>query len=219
LEAINLNKDSTDSLVDHVEHSIGGFGGHAFRRATHVSMAAIPYLFYNNGEEISGYFSLTPNQFVSFICITLMLMEAFRLKSGIVIVGQRSYESQQISALAWGAFAVSLALLTAPNHGGEGLEAGAFGIPIIFGLTFVDPVMGEIKRKKRDMKLAIIVGLLVSYTIWVGCYYWIGTNLMAAHILAPLTVIGELPKTRLIDDNATMVFFPLTGAILLFPFL
>ena len=79
--------------------------------------------------------------------------------------------------------------------------------------------MGEIKRKKRDMKLAIIVGLLVSYTIWVGCYYWIGTNLMAALILAPLTVIGELPKTRLIDDNATMVFFPLTGAILLFPFL
>ena len=38
-------------------------------------------------------------------------MEAIRLRTGIVIIGQREYESSQISALAWGSIAVSLALL------------------------------------------------------------------------------------------------------------
>jgi len=214
-----LNSESTDTLIDHVGHSIGGFGGHAFRRATHVSMGAIPYLFYNNGDEISSVFSLNPNQFVSAVCISLMLLEGIRLRSGIVIVGQREYESEQISALAWGALAVSIALLISPNPGEEGLRAGAFGIPIILGLTFVDPIMGEVKRKKQDLRMAIIVGMLASYSIWIGCHFWIGTNLVAAALLAPLTVAGELPRTKLIDDNATMVLFPLVGAILLFPFL
>ena len=27
--------------IDHVEHSVGGFGGHAFRRLTHVSLSLI----------------------------------------------------------------------------------------------------------------------------------------------------------------------------------
>jgi len=214
-----LNSESTDTLVDHVGHSIGGFGGHALRRAIHVSMAAIPYLFYNNGEEISSIFSLNPNQFVSVVCFSLIILEILRLRLGIVILGQRAYESEQISALAWGALAVSLALLIAPNPGEEGIRAGAYGIPIIFGLTFVDPIMGEVKRKKQNLKMAIIVGLFASYLIWVGCHLWIGTNLLAAILLAPLTVAGELPKTKSIDDNATMILFPLAGAILLFPFL
>ena len=42
---------------------------------------------------------------------------------------------------------------------------------------------------------------------------------MAAILLAPLTVLGELPKTKDIDDNATMILFPLAGLMLLLPFL
>ena len=30
-----------DIFVDHVEHSVGGFGGHAFRRLTHISMVIV----------------------------------------------------------------------------------------------------------------------------------------------------------------------------------
>ena len=53
----------------------------------------------------------------------------------------------------------------------------------------------------------------------VGVLVFFGTPLLASVILAPLTVIGELPKTKSIDDNATMVFFPLIGVILLQPWL
>ena len=209
---------TTEVFVDHVEHSIGGFGGHAFRRATHVTMAIIPYLYYVHGNDISSYFQLAPNQFVSLVCISILIIEALRLRFGIVIIGQREYESYQISALAWGALAVSLALLIAPQKG-ELMEAGLYGAPIIFGMTIVDPVMGEIKRIKQDPRLAIGIGLLVSYGVWLSCYYWLGTDLIVVALLAPLTVAGELPKTKAIDDNATMILFPLAGLILMFPFL
>lgn len=209
---------TTEVFVDHVEHSIGGFGGHAFRRATHVTMAIIPYLYYVHGNDISSYFQLAPNQFVSLVCISILIIEALRLRFGIVIIGQREYESNQISALAWGALAVSLALLIAPQKG-ELMEAGLYGAPIIFGMTIVDPVMGEIKRIKQDLRLAIGIGLLVSYGVWLSCYYWLGTDLIVVALLAPLTVAGELPKTKAIDDNATMILFPLAGLILMFPFL
>jgi len=214
-----MTDQSTDVFVDHVGHSIGGMGGHAFRRLTHVSMASIPYLYYVHGSTISSYFSMQAREFVSVICVLILVIEAVRLRTGIVIVGQREYESSQISALAWGALAVALAILIAPEGEIGSMGAGKYGAPIILGMTLVDPVMGEVKRKMKDLRAAIILGLVVSYTVWVGCHFWIGTELIAALLLAPLTVLGELPTTRAIDDNATMVLFPLVGLVLLLPFL
>ena len=214
-----MNDHSTDAFVDHVGHSVGGMGGHAFRRLTHVSMASIPYLYYVHGERISSYFSLQAREFVSVICILILVIELVRLKTGIVIVGQREYESSQISALAWGALAVTLAILIAPDGDNGTMEAGKYGAPIILGMTLVDPVMGEIKRTKKNLRTAIFTGLIVSYIVWIGCHFWIGTELIAALLLAPLTVLGEILPTREIDDNATMVLFPLAGLVLLLPFL
>ena len=182
-------------------------------------MASIPYLYYVHGEAISSYFSLQAREFVSAICILILIIEAVRLRSGIVIVGQREYESNQISALAWGALAVALAILIAPEGENGSMEAGKYGAPIILGMTLVDPVMGEVKRTQKNLRTAIIAGLAVSYAVWIGCHFWIGTELIAALLLAPLTVLGELPLTRALDDNATMVLFPLFGLVVLLPFL
>ena len=79
--------------------------------------------------------------------------------------------------------------------------------------------MGEVKRRTEGLRTAIVFGLLASYVVWFGCWHLIGTPLLASVLLAPLTVVGELPKTKSIDDNATMVFFPLIGLILLQPWL
>ena len=208
--------------IDHVEHSVGGFGGHAFRRLTHVSMAAIPLIYYTRGDDLTGYFSVGLDELVSYVFILVLVIETVRLRFGIVIVGQREYESKQISAFAWGAFAVCLALLVTgmePFASGSGIKSGIYGIPLIFGLTFVDPLMGEIKRQKQDMRLAIITGLAASYAIWIGCSFWLGTPLWTCILLAPLTVLGELPRIKYIDDNATMILLPLAAMLLLSPFL
>jgi len=214
---MNVSDDS-HVLADHVDHSVGGFGGHAFRRFTHVSMTVIPFIYYLYGQDVADIISIEAKQLVSIVCFLIILTEILRLRFGIVIFGQREYEAEQISALAWGGLAVSLALLLAPGEG-DGLEAGVYGIPLIVGLTLVDPVMGEIKRTKQDLRMAIYVGLVVSYFVWLGCHFWLGTDIVAAILLAPLTVLGELPKTKDIDDNATMILFPLTGLMLLLPFL
>ncbi len=208
--------------IDHVEHSVGGFGGHAFRRLTHVSMAAIPLIYYTSGDDVAGHFSVGLDELVSYVFFLVLVIEAVRLRYGIIIECQSEYESKHISAFAWGAFAVCLALLVTgmePFASGSGLKSGIYGIPLIFGLTFVDPLMGEIKRQKQDMRLAITTGLAASYAIWVGCSFWLGTPLWACILLAPLTVLGELPRVKYIDDNATMILFPLAGLLLLSPFL
>tara|TARA_Y100001934_G_scaffold21318_2_gene24159 strand:- start:257 stop:802 length:546 start_codon:yes stop_codon:yes gene_type:complete len=181
-------------------------------------MTAIPFIYYLYGQDVADIISIEAKQLVSIVCFLIIITEILRLRFGIVIFGQREYEAEQISALAWGGLAVSLALLLAPGEG-DGLEAGVYGIPLIVGLTLVDPVMGEIKRTKQDLRMAIYVGLVVSYFVWLGCHFWLGTDIVAAILLAPLTVLGELPKTKDIDDNATMILFPLTGLMLLLPFL
>ena len=68
-----MSPDENDLFVDHVNHSIGGFGGHAFRRLTHISMASIPYLYYVHGEDISSIFSLEMREFVSVVCILILV--------------------------------------------------------------------------------------------------------------------------------------------------
>jgi len=182
-------------------------------------MASIPYLYYVHGERISSYFSLEARQFVSAICILILAIEVIRIRSGIVIIGQREYESRQISALAWGALAVAMAILISPEGDGDGMKAGKYGAPIILGMTLVDPLMGEVKRKKKDLRMAIIAGLIVSYSVWIGCHLFFGTEMIVALLLAPLTVLGEIPSTKFIDDNATMVLLPLSGLVILLPFL
>ena len=204
--------------IDHVKHSVGGAGGHWFRRGTHISMCIIPFAFHLWGEEIAGIVNLTPREFVISVLGFFVVLEAIRVKFGIVIVGQREYEAQQISALGWGAFAVCLALIIAPQEG-DGLEAGKFTIPLICGLTFVDPIMWEVKRAKKGMQAAIIAGLAVSYTVWMASVVLFSTPFLAAVILSPLTVAGEVPRVSWIDDNATMILFPLIALLLMQPIL
>jgi hypothetical protein len=213
-------EDNIPIDIDHAKHSVGGLGGHFFRRFTHVIMALIPVLYFTKGEQISELFSLTSSQFVMFACFILILLEMIRLYFGIIIVGQREYEAKQISALAWGAFAVCLALLLSPeSNSSEGMKSGIYAAPLIWGLTFVDPIMGEIKRSKKGIKVAIIGGLITSYFIWFGSSYLLGTPILASMILAPLTVLGELPSVKWIDDNATMVLLPLTILLIIEPIL
>ena len=199
--------------IDHAKHSVGGEGGHWFRRGTHIAMCIIPFAYYLWGNEIAGFVNLTPREFVIAVLLFFVVIEVIRVKMKIIIVGQREYEANQISALGWGAFAVCLALILAPQEG-EGLEAGKYTIPLICGLTFVDPVMGEVKRAKKGMKAAIIVGLSVSYTVWMASVALFSTPLIAALFLAPLTVAGEVPRVSWIDDNATMILFPLIPILL-----
>ena len=58
-------------------------------------------MYYEYAEKLADALSITELQLVSSLTLSLILVEALRLKMGITIFGQRDYESKQVSALAW----------------------------------------------------------------------------------------------------------------------
>ncbi len=208
-----------DNPDDHVPASVGGFSGHLFRRLFHVGMAIIPFLYYYwTGLDywVDLIFSFNPKQFVSFVAFLFLIIEGIRLKFGLVVFGQRDYESKQLSAFFWGGLSVCLVLLLAPE---EGLQNSAFGMPLILSLSFIDPLMGELRRAKCSARTVIKLGYVGTFTIWVACSLIIETPLFIAPFISAIIVASEWPRLTWIDDNATMLLIPLAFLLLLAPFL
>ena len=205
---------------DHVKHSVGGRKGHIFRRFFHISMIAIPWLYYVHGEAIGDLVSLSPTQFISMFGLVAILLESLRIKFGILIVGQREYEKHQTSALAWGALSIVLTLVAlSPWEGSGNTHAGWLTIPIILSLALGDPSMGEARRMGLDNRTVYAIGTIVCGLIWLACGYFFGTPYWMALLMGPLTMAAELPKLKWIDDNATMLLIPLATVLLIAPFL
>ncbi len=199
-------------LTDPVDHSVGGMYGHLFRRVFHIGMSFIPLVYYEYAEQLSDYVSLSELQLVSFLTLALVFAEAIRLKLGITIFGQRDYESKQVSALAWGAFAVGLTFMVLSEY-------PELVWPLILSLSLGDPFLGELRRKEYESKTVFIVGSVFIALIWISSWHFISTPLLLAFVMGPLCVAAEWPRLRWIDDNATMLLIPLSAIILLVPWL
>ena len=199
-------------LTDPVDHSVGGMYGHMFRRGFHIGMSIIPFIYFEFGEKIADYFSVTVIQVVSFLTLVLVFGEALRLKLGITIFGQRDYESKQVSALAWGGFAVGMTFLILPEH-------PEFVWPLILSLSLGDPFLGEIRRMGLESKAVFLYGSIFIALIWIACSFQVDTPLWMAVVMGPLCVAAEWPRLRWVDDNATMLLIPLAAVIMLVPWL
>ncbi len=202
-----------DSLIladeyeaDHVKHSVGGLRGHLLRRAIHLSMAFLPWLYYWHGALISDIIGMTIHNFVTIVVCLIILAELIRLKIGFTIIGQRDYEAKQLSALFWGAISVGFALIYSPQIG---LMGAGIGLPLIYGLSFGDPVMGETRRAEKSSNFVLFSGLLTVYLVWFLSWHLISTPLIYALIIPPIQVASEYPRLRWIDDNGLMVLVPL----------
>tara|TARA_B100001778_G_scaffold104257_2_gene85166 strand:- start:1730 stop:2347 length:618 start_codon:yes stop_codon:yes gene_type:complete len=199
-------------LTDPVDHSVGGMYGHMFRRGFHIGMSIIPFIYFEFGEKIADYFSITVIQVVSFLTLVLVFGEALRLKLGITIFGQRDYESKQVSALAWGGFAVGMTFLILPEH-------PEFVWPLILSLSLGDPFLGEIRRMGLESKAVFLYGSIFIALIWIACSFQVDTPLWMAVVMGPLCVAAEWPRLRWVDDNATMLLIPLSATIMLVPWM
>ena len=199
-------------LTDPVDHSVGGMYGHLFRRMFHLGMSFIPLVYYEFGEKIAEALSINIVQLVSAITLIIVLSEAIRLKLGVTIFGQRDYESNQVSALAWGGFAVGMTFLTLP-------DSPELVWPLILSLSLGDPFLGEIRRKGFEPKDVFIYGTIFLSMVWLGCYFLFSTPIWLAILMAPICVAAEWPRLRWIDDNATMLLIPLSVAIMLLPWM
>ena len=199
-------------LTDPVAHSVGGMYGHLFRRGFHVGMSILPFLYFEYGETISGYASTSELKFVSAMIIALVIVEAVRLKLGITIFGQRDYESKQVSALAWGAFAIGLTFLTLSKY-------PELVWPLILSLSLGDPFLGELRRVGIEPRSVFLIGTAFIMAIWLATWHLVETPIWLAFVMAPLCVAAEWPRLRWIDDNATMLLIPLSAIIVILPWL
>ncbi|MDP6906778.1 MAG: hypothetical protein QF440_05120 [Candidatus Thalassarchaeaceae archaeon] len=206
--------------ADHVKHSVGGKGGHLFRRSIHIGMCLIPWLYFEHGDDIADNIQFTRLQLAAGLGILILVAECIRLYFGITIVGQREYEAKQISALAWGAISVVLVFITMENWPiPANAEEGWLAYPLILSLTFGDPAMGEARRFGIKSREVFMVGSLVVFLTWGVCWHLFGTPLFLAFIMAPLTTAAEWPKLKWIDDNATMILIPLAAILMMLPFI
>ncbi|MAM36273.1 MAG: hypothetical protein CL988_03795 [Euryarchaeota archaeon] len=198
-------------LTNPVELSVGGMGGHIFRRSIHIGMSFLPFIYFEWGESLSEKLNLTLPQFVSVVVFLLIAAELTRLKFGITIYGQREYESKQISALGWGAFGIGLVFVMAPIE--------EYIWPLILSLSLGDPFLGEMRRIGLNTRNVVFSSTIFLFFVWIGCWYFVNTPFWLAFLFAPLCVLSEWPRLRYIDDNATMVLIPLGMILLLEPFL
>ena len=199
-------------LTDPVDHSVGGMYGHMFRRGFHIGMSIIPFIYFEFGEKIADYFSVTVIQVVSFLTLVLVFGEALRLKLGITIFGQRDYESKHVSALAGAGFAVGMTFLILPEH-------PELVWPLILSLSLGDPFLVEIRRMGLESKTVFFYGSIFIALIWIACSFQVDTPLWMAVVMGPLWVAPEWARFRWIDYIATMLLIPLSATIMLVPWM
>lgn len=198
-------------LTNPIELSVGGVSGHLLRRGIHLAMSFLPFLYFEFGEDVADMVSLTLEQVVSCVILLAVFGEALRLRMGWTVVGQRSYEAKQVSALAWGALGVGMVFLLTPDP--------AYAYPLILSLSLGDPLLGELRRKESSTQTVILAGVLGIAVIWAGCAYLVETPWLFVPLMAPICVAAEWPRLRYIDDNATMLLIPLAVVLIFDPFL
>ena len=198
-------------LTNPIELSVGGVSGHLLRRGIHLAMSFLPFLYFEFGKDVADMVSLTLEQVVSCVILLAVFGEALRLRMGLTVVGQRSYEAKQVSALAWGALGVGMVFLLTPEP--------AYAYPLILSLSLGDPLLGELRRKGSSTQTVILAGVLGIAVIWAGCAYLVETPWLFVPLMAPICVAAEWPRLRYIDDNATMLLIPLAVVLIFDPFL
>lgn len=174
---------------------------HILRRAVHLSNLALLWIYYEFGDKIAHFFNLSLPVFICILVGIIWGLEALRLWRSWTIFGQRYYERDHISALAWGALGTVVVLLLAPGK--------AFAVPIISTYAIVDPLLGELRRMCLSKIVVVAIGLITIAGIWWLAHLTLGTPSWLIFLMAPVTLAAEWPCLKWIDDNALMQIIPL----------
>lgn len=176
--------------------------------------------------------------------VIICVVEAVRLHFRWTCFGLRSYEATNLSAQFWGTVGCIIVFLVAPSRGPSKEEQGYLGIPIVWSLGIVDPLMGELKVRnaptlprsrslfafstraraqyhKVELRRRVAIGVVCAAIVWAVAAAWLARDSVFAWIMvvvmAPITVAAEAPKVPSLDDNGLMLLIPLAVAVALHP--
>lgn len=181
--------------------------GHVIRRIVHM-MAPLCLVYYVLPDPL--WPGAPGNQvMLLFLFEAILVFEALRLYYRWPIIGIRDYEYDRISAAAWAALAMVVALILFP------VELVA---PAIIGMAFVDPLIGELRHRKSPWYPSIptaVYFLLILAVLW----YFMGPTLpvlLATAVATGLAISFEHLRTKYVDDDFLMTIVPLLGMAAVF---
>ena len=138
-----------------------------------------------------------------------LLIEAGRLILGKRIPGLRAYESDRLSAYAWGALGLAL---------GELLFPGELVIPTFWGMAWIDPLCAYARQRGGYPYVPAIAyaALWIAVSVLVVPLAAYQTTSLAVLAIAPfaaaataLAIVVEKPNLKHVDDDFLMFVVPL----------
>jgi len=144
---------------------------------------------------------------VGIFWISIILIEYFRLNGAFTLDGMRDYEDTRIAGFVWFATGTCMILFFYEM----GIFPEIFAVSTIIMASFVDPLIGEVKRKYGD-KEGILAGLIGSFVI----YQMILGVLFYSFVGSVVAVIVERPKFKWLDDDLLIQIFPIMVMTILY---
>lgn len=170
------------------------------RRIFH--MTAIVYLlYYLLPEELfPGFYKWYG---VVIIVFATLIVEGVRLKTGMLFFGLREYEKMRMSAFAWFAIGMGIALLWFDM---------VYVVPVVIGMALTDPLIGEIKRKKEELYPlfpSLIYGIIVFLCLLLLSGMFIVLKILFTVVATVSAISAEHYKLKYVDDDFLMIVIPL----------
>jgi len=137
-----------------------------------------------------------------FVMLFALGFEAIRLIFRIKVPGMRSYEFDRPSAAAFTAVGLTIALMYFPIE---------LTLPTLMCMGWVDPLIGELRRRESDMNPTLPVVVFFSI-MFLGLMYFHGLTfpvLLSATLITPISIFLESRRFRFLDDDIVLILVPL----------
>lgn len=137
----------------------------------------------------------------------ILLFELGRLARHWQFAGLRNYERTQLAAYAWATIGFGFAFPLFPLY----LVA-----PVLVGLSWVDPLIGELRARTRLRELYPVLPAIVyldialwTLALWSPYGYW--EIVLLALLATAVALLAERPHLRYVDDDFRMFVAPLVA--------
>jgi dolichol kinase len=140
---------------------------------------------------------------IAFFAI-IILIEVIRLPKGILFLGMRPHEKDQIASFVWAAAGITAALWLFPHD---------IATATLVGMAFVDPLAGELRSHgvgtRRNIGVSSIVYFVICTTVLVLANDRVLPGLLLLAVVGTVIAIGsEQFKNVHVDDDFLMVCAP-----------
>ena len=173
-----------------------------FRRVFHLC-APIFLVYYLVPDDLWGI-GVSKRFTLLMILLVVLIIEAVRILRKKIFFGLRDYEGKQISAFAWAGVGITLAFLFFPK---------IFVVPIIFGMAWIDPLIGELKKREGKSLYPFLPAICYAVIFFFFVSFLSDLSIL---IILFLTVVGtvsallaEYPHIKYLDDDFLMIIVPL----------